>query len=68
MDVLYQKLRSKGNSSPSVPAQPPVTKTVTPAPEWNQIPEPVSKLPPTSSVPESTTQVAQESFTSEEGK
>nr|XP_043610952.1 nuclear transport factor 2 isoform X2 [Erigeron canadensis] len=58
-------LRSKGKS-PSVPAQPSVTKSVTPASEWDQIPEPVAPPTPVSYVPESTTQVPQESFTSEE--
>ncbi|KVI03871.1 Nuclear transport factor 2 [Cynara cardunculus var. scolymus] len=48
-------LRAKGKSSPSVPAQPPLSKSVTPAPEWHHTPEPVAQLPPTY-VPESTAQ------------
>ncbi|CAH1417832.1 unnamed protein product [Lactuca virosa] len=58
-------LRSKGKSSP----QPPVSRNVTmaPAPEWNQTPEPVAHLPSASSVTESTTQVSQEAYASEEG-
>ncbi|CAI9288411.1 unnamed protein product [Lactuca saligna] len=58
-------LRSKGKSSP----QPPVSRNVTtaPAPEWNQTPEPVAQLPSASSVTESTTQVSQEAYASEEG-
>ncbi|KAJ9543271.1 hypothetical protein OSB04_022978 [Centaurea solstitialis] len=59
-------LRAKGKSSPSVSAQPPVSKSVTPAPEWHHTPEPVAQPPPTY-VPESTAQVAQETFASEEG-
>lgn len=68
MDVGFQKLQSKGKSSTSVPAQPPVTKSVTPATEWHLTPEPVAQPPPVSYVPESTTQVPQESFASEEGE
>ncbi|KAK1428438.1 hypothetical protein QVD17_17272 [Tagetes erecta] len=60
-------LRSKGKSSPSVPAQPSVNKSVAPATEWNQTPEPVAQPPPVSYVSESTTQVPQESFSNEEG-
>ncbi|KAJ0948049.1 putative Ras GTPase-activating protein-binding protein [Helianthus annuus] len=60
-------LRSKGKSSPSVPAQPPVNKSVTPVSDWSQTPEPVAQPPPASYVPESTTQVPQESYTNEEG-
>ncbi|XP_021975916.1 nuclear transport factor 2 [Helianthus annuus] len=60
-------LRSKGKSSPSVPAQPPVNKSVTPVSDWSQTPEPVAQPPPVSYVPESTTQVPQESYTNEEG-
>ncbi|KAI3667989.1 hypothetical protein L6452_43060 [Arctium lappa] len=60
-------LRAKGKSSPSVSAQPPLSKSVTPAPEWQHTPESVVQLPPTSYVPESTAQVAHEAFASEEG-
>lgn len=62
----FEKLRSKGKSSP----QPPVSRNVTtaPAPEWNQTPEPVAQLPSASSVTESTTQVSQEAYASEEGE
>ncbi|KAK1426757.1 hypothetical protein QVD17_15437 [Tagetes erecta] len=60
-------LRSKGKSSPSVPAQAPANKSVAPSSEWHQTPEPVAQPPPVSYAAESTTQLAQESFTSEEG-
>ncbi|MFS7894634.1 putative Ras GTPase-activating protein-binding protein [Helianthus anomalus] len=60
-------LRSKGKSSPSVSLQPTTAKSVTPAPEWHSTPEPVTQPPPVSSASDSTTQLAQESFTSEEG-
>ncbi|KAL8259013.1 hypothetical protein R6Q59_026966 [Mikania micrantha] len=59
-------LRSKGKSSPSVPAHSSINKNVAPVPEWNQIPEPVAQPPPVSYVSESTTQVPQESFNNEE--
>lgn len=67
INILLFKQLSKGKSSPSVPAQPPVNKTPAPVSEWNQTPEPAAQPPPVSYVSESTTQAPQESFSYEEG-
>lgn len=62
-------MRSKGKTSPSVPAQPPVNTSVPAATsEWDSIPEPVAQPPPVSYVPEPITQVPQESYNNEEGE
>ncbi|GJW42409.1 putative G3BP-like protein [Tanacetum coccineum] len=59
---------SPGKTSPSVPAQPPVNKSVPAATsEWDWSPEPVAQPPPVSYVPEPIiTQVPQESYNNEE--
>nr|GEV29076.1 putative G3BP-like protein [Tanacetum cinerariifolium] len=60
-------LRSKGKTSPSVPTQPPINKSVPAATsEWDWSPEPVAQPPPVSYVPEPITQVPQESYNNEE--
>ncbi|XP_076925714.1 nuclear transport factor 2-like isoform X2 [Bidens hawaiensis] len=62
----YASILSKGKSSPSVSAQP-TNKSVTPVSEWHSTPEPVAQPPPLSYQSDSTPQLANETFTSEEG-
>ncbi|XP_076918142.1 nuclear transport factor 2-like [Bidens hawaiensis] len=62
----YASILSKGKSSPSVSAQP-ANKSVTPVSEWHSTPEPVAQPTPVSYQSDSTPQLANETFTSEEG-